>query len=104
MFICWQSNKKSKQLVDVEPEIDEFGYELEVMGDMHPYQTGSEPFNSPVSPSHLQGDFRHGDVDAETFPKHHGCPPPEYEENLPPMSPPPTYKEREETVMSEERY
>nr|XP_022341385.1 uncharacterized protein LOC111135527 [Crassostrea virginica] len=107
-FICWQNSKKKKNTnIDVEPEIDELGYELEVMGEMSPYPTERDNFRSPLSPSHLQGDFRHhpGVTDTETFPGQYGHPPPEYSEDIPPMSPPPTYREREATQLSnDERY
>ncbi|XP_052705491.1 uncharacterized protein LOC128181219 [Crassostrea angulata] len=107
-FICWQNSKKKKQMnVDVEPEIDELGYELEVMEDLPQYQTERDFFHSPLSPSHLQDDFRNQDgiTDTEILSDRYRHPPPQYDENMRPMSPPPRYQEREANqVSSEERY
>lgn len=87
--------------------LDELGYELEVMEDLPQYQTERDFFHSPLSPSHLQDDFRNQDgiTDTEILSDRYRHPPPQYDENMRPMSPPPRYQEREANqVSSEERY
>ncbi|XP_048746764.2 uncharacterized protein LOC125659203 isoform X2 [Ostrea edulis] len=103
-FMSWQSSKKKTQLVDVEPQIDEFGYELEAMGDLRTCHPGAEAYSSPISPSHLQEDFHQRIDHTDMASGEHECPPPVYEDHMPPMSPPPSYQERETTSVSEKRY